>query len=44
MPNTDGLELLRRIRLFDKEVIFLMITGYPSIETAVDAIKKGAYD
>ncbi len=44
MPNIDGLELLKRIREIDKEVIFLMITGYPSIETAVEAIKKGAYD
>jgi two-component system response regulator PilR (NtrC family) len=44
MPNIDGLELLKRVREIDKDVIFLMITGYPSIETAVDAIKKGAYD
>lgn len=44
MPNIDGLELLKQIRSIDKEVVFLMITGYPSIETAVDAIKKGAYD
>ncbi|UCF63398.1 MAG: sigma-54-dependent Fis family transcriptional regulator [bacterium] len=44
MPNIDGLELLKRIREIDKDVLFLMITGYPSIETAVDAIKKGAYD
>jgi len=44
MPNIDGLELLKRIREIDKDIIFLMITGYPSIETAVDAIKKGAYD
>jgi len=44
MPNVDGLELLRRIREQDKEVVFLMITGYPSIETAVEAIKQGAYD
>lgn len=44
MPNIDGLELLKRIREVDNEVIFLMITGYPSIETAVEAIKKGAYD
>ncbi len=44
MPTVDGLELLKRIREIDKDVIFLMITGYPSIETAVEAIKKGAYD
>jgi DNA-binding NtrC family response regulator len=44
MPRIDGLELLKKIRLLDKNVVFLMITGYPSIETAVDAIKKGAYD
>lgn len=44
MPKIDGLELLKRVKRLDKEVIFLMITGYPSIETAVDAIKKGAYD
>ena len=44
MPTIDGLELLKRIKDIDNDVIFLMITGYPSIETAVDAIKKGAYD
>ena len=44
MPTVDGLELLKKIREQDRNVIFLMITGYPSIETAVEAIKKGAYD
>lgn len=44
MPVVDGLELLRKVREKDRDVIFLMITGYPSIETAVEAIKKGAYD
>lgn len=44
MPTVDGLELLKKVRELDKDVIFLMITGYPSIETAVEAIKKGAYD
>ncbi|MCK5076471.1 MAG: sigma-54-dependent Fis family transcriptional regulator [Calditrichia bacterium] len=44
MPKVDGLELLKRIKQQEKDVVFLMITGYPSIETAVDAIKKGAYD
>lgn len=45
MPNMDGLELLGRIReIKNDEVIFLMITGHPSIETAVEAINRGADD
>ncbi len=45
MPNMDGMELLRRIReIKDNEVIFLMITGHPSISTAVEAINRGADD
>lgn len=45
MPNMDGMELLRRIRdTKNDEVIFLMITGHPSIGTAVEAINRGADD
>ncbi len=44
MPEMDGIELLKRVRKDDKRVIFLMITAHPTIETAVEAIKKGAYD
>jgi two-component system, NtrC family, nitrogen regulation response regulator NtrX len=45
MPNMDGMELLRRIRdIKNDEVIFLMITGHPSIGTAVEAINRGADD
>lgn len=44
MPETDGFELLKNIRAFDKEIVFLMITGKPTIETAVQSIREGAYD
>lgn len=44
MPSMDGLELLNKIRVFDKDVLFLMVTGNPSVETAVQAVKEGAYD
>lgn len=44
MPRMNGIELLKRIKLQDKRVSFLMITGYPSIDRAVDSMKEGAYD
>ncbi len=44
MPEMDGIELLRRVRSQDKNMVFVMITAHPTIETAVEAIKKGAYD
>ncbi len=44
MPEMDGIELLKRVRATDNKVVFLMITAHPTIETAVEAIKKGAYD
>ncbi|HRY33666.1 MAG TPA: sigma-54 dependent transcriptional regulator [Bacteroidales bacterium] len=43
MPRMDGLEVLEQIREFtDAQVI--MISGHGTIETAVEAIRKGAYD
>ena len=44
MPRMNGMELLEQIKLMDKRVFFLMITGYPSIDRAVEAVKIGAYD
>ena len=44
MPKMDGMELLKQIKEKDTKVVFLMITGYPSIEGAIEAIKAGAYD
>ncbi len=44
MPGMDGLEALRLLKEHDPEIVVIMITGYPDIETAVEAIKVGAYD
>ena len=44
MPGMDGLELHRKIREVDPEIIVIIMTGYASVETAVQALKDGAYD
>ena len=44
MPGMKGIETLSRLKELDPGVTILIMTGYPSIETAVKAIKLGAYD
>ena len=44
MPKIDGLELLKRIKIQDSQVRFLMITGYPNMDSAINAIREGADD
>jgi two-component system, NtrC family, response regulator HydG len=44
MHGTDGIELQRRMREVDPELIVIIMTGYASVETAVTALKNGAYD
>jgi two-component system, sensor histidine kinase and response regulator len=44
MPEMDGMEVARRIRAYDPSIVTIIITGYATIETAVTAIKEGAYD
>jgi two-component system, NtrC family, response regulator HydG len=44
MHGTDGIELQRRMREVDPELIVIIMTGYASVETAVAALKNGAYD
>jgi len=44
MPGLGGIETLTRLKEMDPGLTILIITGYPSIETAVRAIKLGAYD
>ncbi len=44
MPGLDGIETLRELKELDPEVVSIMITGYPTIESAVQVVKLGAYD
>ena len=42
--GAQGLEMLRRARTLNPPAVVIVVTGYGSIETAVEAMKKGAYD
>ena len=44
MRGTDGIELQRRMHEIDPSLIAIIMTGYASVETAVAAMKNGAYD
>ncbi|HPD54802.1 MAG: sigma-54-dependent transcriptional regulator [Bacteroidota bacterium] len=44
MPKMDGLEVLARLLEYNPDLPVVMISGHGTIETAVDAIRKGAYD
>ena len=44
MPGTDGLGLLRRVMAQYPRTVCILLTAYGSVETAVDAMKQGAYD
>jgi len=44
LPGTSGIELLRRIKEFDRNIAVIIMTAYGSIEGAVEAVKLGACD
>ncbi len=44
MPEMDGMELLQKIQEFDRNVMVIFLTGYPSIDSAITAMRSGAYD
>lgn len=44
MPDMSGLDLLREVRKQDESIEVVMMTGYPTIASAVQALKEGAYD
>src|SRR5205085_2867483 len=44
MPRMDGLELLDRLKALDPEVLVIFVTAYSSVDSAVSALRKGAFD
>ena len=40
----DGMEVLKRLREWDPSLLVIVITGYATVETAIEAMKQGAYD
>ncbi|BBO90457.1 response regulator [Desulfosarcina ovata] len=44
MPGIDGIEVLKRIHTMNPEILVIIITGFATIETAIEAMKQGAYD
>ncbi|MES1225605.1 MAG: sigma-54 dependent transcriptional regulator, partial [Bacteroidota bacterium] len=44
MPKKDGIEVLEKIQALQLETPVIMISGHGTIETAVEAVKKGAFD
>ncbi len=44
MPGMDGMEMHRRIKSLNKDPIFIIMTAFASVDTAVQALKDGAFD
>jgi len=44
MPGGSGIDLLQKIKLIDSNIPVIIITGFPSLNTAIEAMKKGASD
>lgn len=44
MPGMDGLELLQRIKALNKDSIIIVMTAFATVDTAVKALKEGAFD
>jgi DNA-binding NtrC family response regulator len=44
MPGMDGMELQKHIKKIDNTIVVIIITAYATVDTAVEAMKEGAYD
>jgi DNA-binding NtrC family response regulator len=43
LPDVDGLTVLKKMKEFDPEILVILLTAYASVETAVEAMREGAY-
>ncbi len=44
MPDVDGMEILRAIRSYDTDIPVIIITAYGTVESAIEAMSKNAFD
>src|SRR4030042_6605128 len=44
MPDMDGIEFLRKVKTMSPNLEVILITAYPEIDSAVEAMRLGAYD
>ncbi len=44
MPRMDGMTVLAKAREIDSDIVIIVITGYATLESAIEAMKRGAYD
>jgi two-component system, NtrC family, response regulator AtoC len=44
LPDISGIDILRKIKELDPDLLVIIMTGYASVESAVEALKLGAYD
>src|SRR4051812_35470195 len=44
LPGASGMDLLKRVREIDPKTAVIMMTAFATVETAVEAMKQGAYD
>src|SRR5690606_24827877 len=44
LPDIGGIDLLRELKRLDPQILVIMITGYATVDSSIEAIKAGAYD
>ena len=44
MPEKDGMTLLKELKAIDEEIVVILLTGYGTVDMAVESLKLGAYD